>query len=274
MGQPIDRDFFRAVSAEFLATFMFVYVCVSCALNTLNVVEGANELALPTATLAISLVFGFTIFVLIHCFGHISGANINPAVTLALVATKQIHPIKGAAYAVAQCFGSIVASAIIMGTSGLDTDTMGGANMMSGPDDTKVLHAFVSEMLLTGGLVMTVFATVDPSREDTHLGPLAIGFAVGIAHLVNVPITGCGINPARSLGPALFAASDQAREDLWVFLVAPLVGALLAAFLYTQWFAEVSFYGGLESFYHKKAQREEKRKTEKSRADAPTTEQV
>jgi len=267
MGQPLDRDFMRAVSAEFAATFLFVYICVSCALNTSGVVEGANPDAKPTATLAISLVFGFTIFVLIHCFGHISGANINPAVTLALVATKQMHPIKGAAYAVAQCLGSILASALIMGTSGLTTNTMGGANMMSGPDDTKVVHAFISEMLLTGVLVLTVFATIDPSREDTHLGPMAIGFSVGIAHLVNVPITGCGINPARSLGPALFEVSGAALADLWVFVLAPSVGALLAAFVYTQWFAEVSFYGGLESFYHKKARRDEKRQAEQSMSE-------
>jgi len=255
----MDRDFWRAVSAEFLATFMFIYVCLSVVVNTSD-----NPLALPTATLAISLVFGFTIFVLIHCFGHISGANINPAVTLALVATKQIHPVKGVAYVLAQCLGSVLACLVIGLSSGVGGDFL-GANLIG--HDGNVLYAFVSEMLLTFGLVFTVFATVDPSREDTHLGPLAIGFAVGIAHLVNVPITGCGINPARSLGPALFEVSGAALADLWVFVLAPSVGALLAAFVYTQWFAEVSFYGGLESFYHKKARRDEKRQAEQSMSE-------
>merc|ERR1719491_2329803 len=129
---------------------------------------------------------------------------------------------------------------------------MGGYNALSGPDDNKIARGFVTEIILTFLLCFTVLATVDPSREATHIAPLAIGMAVGVAHLIAVPITGCGINPARSLGPALFADKDEAKEDLWVFLVAPFMGAVLAAVLYPFWFAKENFAaGGLRDRFKK-----------------------
>lgn len=230
--EAADRSFWRAVSAEFLATFLFVFVCVGCALSTLGVAEGANPLAIHTATLAISLCFGLTIFVLAHCFGHISGAHINPAVTLALVISGQVSVLRGCLYALCQCAGSIVASGTLMLVMGLTPDTMGGYNTLSGLEDNRILRGFVLELILSWFLCFTVLATVDPARQAAPLGPLAIGMAVGVAHLIAVPITGCGINPARSLGPALFAAQDAARDDLWVFIVAPFAGAVDAALKY------------------------------------------
>jgi len=244
--EPMNKAFWRAVTAEFLAMFLFVFVCVGCALSTLNIASGASPLATYNATLSISLCFGLTIFVLAHCFGHISGAHINPAVTLALVVARQITLLRGALYALAQFLGSIVASGVLMAVMGLKADTMGGYNALSGPDDNKVARGLLTEFILTFLLCFTVFATIDPKRKASeNLGPLAIGMAVGVAHLIAVPITGCGINPARSLGPALFASADAAKEDLWVFLLAPLFGGVVAAVLYPFWFAEVNFTGGL-----------------------------
>lgn len=243
------RALYRAVSAEFTAMFLFVFVCVGCALTTLGIAPGAA--GYPSALLTISLAFGLTIFVLAHCFGHISGAHINPAVTCALMVAKQVHPVQGGLYMVAQFAGSIVASGVLMGCMGLQSDTMGGFNAMSGADENKVARAFITEMILTFLLCFTVFATIDPSRADAGgIGPLAIGMAVGVAHLIATPITGCGINPARSLGPALFADHEKAKEDLWVFLIAPFIGAVMAALLYPFWFAEVNFVGGLKDKYH------------------------
>lgn len=230
----------RAVSAEFLAMFTFVFICVGCALTTTAAAPGAVGQG-TTAGLTISLCFGLTIFVLVHCFGHISGAHINPAVTLALMIGRQICVVKGLLYMLAQCMGSIFASGVLMAVMGLKSETMGGYNALSGGNDNKIARGFITEMFLTFVLVFTVYATIDPDREGTGLGPLAIGMAVGIAHLIAVPITGCGINPARSLGPAIFADNDQAREDLWVFLLAPFIGAALAAVAYLFWFAEVNF---------------------------------
>merc|ERR1740123_2169204 len=112
---------------------------------------------------------------------------------------------------------------------GLTPETMGGFNALSGPDVNRIARGLLLEIILTFLLCFTVLATVDPAREATNIGPLAIGMAVGIAHLMAVPVTGCGINPARSLGPALFASESQAKKDLWVFLIGPFVSAGIAA---------------------------------------------
>lgn len=241
-AQDTGRNLARQVSAEFAAMFLFVFICVGCALTTTGAAHGAgNAGSSMTATLTISLCFGFTIFVLAHCFGHISGAHVNPAVTLALIVGRQMPPVKGVLYIVAQFLASIISSGILMAVMGLKTETMGGYNYLTGEDDNKVARGFILEMVLTYVLVFTVYATIDPNREATGQGPLAIGVAVMIAHFIAVPATGCGINPARSLGPAIFADQDAAREDLWVFLFAPFLGGILAAVSYQYWFAEKPF---------------------------------
>jgi hypothetical protein len=104
-------------------------------------------------------------------------------------------------------------------------------------------------------LLYAVFATIDPRRNSaTDLGPLAIGGAVTICHLVAVPVTGCGINPARSIGPALFGA-QEGRDDLWLFILAPLCASALVAFTYPYFFAEESFVvGGLRARFMAKKQ--------------------
>lgn len=250
-----DRRFWRAVTAECLAMFFFIFICIGCALSTLGMVDKALGEPMftspPSDILSISLCFGLTIFVLAHCFGHISGAHINPAVTLALVISRQVSLLRGLFYVAAQCIGSIIASGVIMGIMGLDGDTMGGYNAASGHADVRIARALVTEWLLTFLLCFTVLATIDPSRTSGAVqGPLAIGMAVGVAHLIAVPITGCGINPARSLGPAIFANNASAREDLWIFLLAPFVGAATAAVVYPYWFAEEFFEGGLKGVFH------------------------
>lgn len=234
--------------------FLFVFVCVGCALSNLGIPEGSNPDFKGSAALTISLCFGLTIFVLAHCFGHISGAHINPAVTLTLMLTSQVTLIRGALYMAAQFIGSILASGLLMSVMGLNPGTMGGYNALSGTDDNKYARGIVTELILTFLLCFTVLATIDPSREAHGMGPLAIGMAVGVAHLIAVPITGCGINPARSFGPAIFANQDKAREDLWVFLLAPFLGAMLAALLYPLWFAEKNFAGGLRDAFHSKTE--------------------
>jgi len=258
-----SRAMMRAVTAEFTAMFLFVYVCVGCALTTTATAPGASAAAAPLLT--ISLCFGLTIFVLAHIFGHVSGAHINPAVTFALIISKQIDVVKGLLYMAAQFLASIIATPLLMVTMALKPETLGGYNSLSGPEDNKIFRAFFTEMILTFLLIMTVFATIDPSRENTAMGPLAIGMAVGVAHLIAVPITGCGINPARSLGPGLFADQEAAREGLWVFIIAPFVGAAIGALMYPMWFAEKNFSGGLVSRFHGHEQEENREQPKKEK---------
>ena len=128
----------------------------------------------------------------------------------------------------------------------------------------------VPQIVLTFVLVLTVYATIDPMRTTTGLAPLAIGFAVGIAHLFALGITGCGINPARSLGPALVLGTAQHRQDLWVFLVGPVVGGLLAAPLYMYLLAEEPFVGGLVGKLRQKPQEIETAKIYPERRESPS----
>lgn len=243
MGELMSRDTWRKVTAEFAAMFLFVFICVGCVLGSTGAAEGAWEQG-HTAPLTISLCFGLTIFVLAHCFGHVSGAHVNPAVTLSLVLGGHVTPLTGVLYMGAHFLASIVAAGLLMITMGLDSDTMGGYNKLTGPEDNKVLRGFMVEMIMTFVLCLTVYATIDPKRDASALGPLAIGVAVALAHFTNVPLTGCGINPGRSLGPALLTADQAAREDLWVFILAPFVGGSIAAVLYPLWFAEENFNKG------------------------------
>jgi len=229
----LDKEGWKGITGEFVATLLFVYVAVG------TVVGGGTVVANAFA-------FGITISVLVHGFGHISGGHINPAVTLALAATKRIHWKRGVAYFFAQLLGGIVAGFmcwLLPNSSSIHTGS--GCNAF---DTDKTGGAFLAEVMGTFILVVTVFATIDTTRTPTDLGPLQIGFAVLIAHLVGIPQTGTGINPARSFGPALaFAAlgdsdkwaasgSTGSFDGHWVYWLGPIVGSLLAAFLYDLWF--------------------------------------
>jgi hypothetical protein len=149
----------------------------------------------------------------------------------------------------AQIVGSIFASGMLLVV--FEYDILGGYNtipvsMKSG--EKNVGAAFFVELVTTMLLLYAVFATIDPRRNSaTDLGPLAIGGAVMICHLIGVPVTGCGINPARSIGPAIFGA-QVGRDDLWLFIVAPLCASIIVAFTYPYFFAEQAFaVGGLRA---------------------------
>jgi len=244
MHEVLDyRGFWRAVVAEGTAMFFFIFIAVGTAIQ-------ANQSYVNTAGIVIPTGFGLTIFVLIHIFGHISGAHINPAVTLALVLARQVPPLRGFAYLCAHVTGSIAASGVLLAI--FNRDILGGFNTipLGREGEKNIAAACVTEIITTMVLIYSVFATIDPKRNvSTELGPLAIGGAVLVCHLIGVPVTGCGINPARSLGPAIFGPA-VAREDLWVFIVCPLVGSVIVAISYPFWFADKPFPpGGLRARY-------------------------
>jgi len=192
--------------------------------------------------------------VLVHGVGHISGGHINPAVTFSLAVTGKVSPIKAAIYVVAQCFGGITGAAILKGIlpAPLDDGSLGATLVAS---DLSVGKALGLEMMMTFLLVLTVFAMIDPSRQNHGFAPLAIGFSIFIAHLIGIPFTGCGINPARSLGPAVVA---NKWADHWVYWVGPLLGAFIAAMLYEYVLDEGEKAGAeaLKAMYTKKSRRD------------------
>jgi len=221
-------SFYRAVITEFVATLLFLYV-------TLGTVIGASTHSgcEGVGLVGIAWAFGGTIFVLVYCTAGISGGHINPAVTFGLLMARKISVPRSLAYMVAQCLGAICGAGLVKGFQ--RTFYMangGGANAVA--EGYSVGTGLAAEIIGTFVLVFTVFSATDPKfkARDSHipvLAPLPIGFAVFVVHLATIPITGTGINPARSFGAAVVFNRTKPWDDQWIFWVGPFLGAALAA---------------------------------------------
>ncbi|GAB2476209.1 MIP/aquaporin family protein [Jatrophihabitans fulvus] len=222
-------DAARRCAAELLGTALLVIGGV-----------GTAVLAPQVGQLGIALAFGFTLLVLAFAIGPISGAHVNPAVTIGLTIAKRL-PVKDAVgYVVAQLLGGIAGAAVVRAIAanrkGYDLTRDGlGANGWG--DASKGGYGFdaalVAEIVLTAVLVFTVLAATASAAGSASaaVAGIPIGISLAVIHLVAIPIDGTSVNPARSLGPALFARGD-ALDQLWLFLVAPVAGAIVAAVLY------------------------------------------
>jgi aquaporin Z len=214
--------------AEGLGTFVLVLGGVGTAV----LARGA------VGVLGIALAFGFTLLVLVYVVGPISGCHVNPAVTLGLLVARKIEPVNAAGYLVAQCAGAILAAATVwliadsrpFGYSPADGGLGANGYGVHSPAGYDAVGAFIAEVLLTGLLVFTVLGATDV-RAPFGFAGLAIGLALAVTNLVSIPIDNASINPARSLGPAVFVGG-WALSQLWLFIVAPFIGALLAAGAY------------------------------------------
>nr|XP_020451481.1 aquaporin-4 isoform X1 [Monopterus albus] len=219
------KEFWRAVSGEYLATLIFVLLSLG---STINWPAGEGEKPPPADVILISMCFGLSIATMVQCFGHISGGHINPAVTAAMVVTGKLSLAKALFYVVAQCLGAVSGAGILCLVTPTPVRGTLGVTMVHA--DISVGHAFLVELLITFELVFTVFATCDPKRTELRGScGLAIGFAVVIGHLFAIPYTGASMNPARSFGPALITLNF---ENHWVYWVGPILGGILAAALY------------------------------------------
>uniref|UniRef100_A0A3Q0SGR9 Aquaporin 4 n=1 Tax=Amphilophus citrinellus TaxID=61819 RepID=A0A3Q0SGR9_AMPCI len=218
------KDFWRAVSGEYLATLIFVLLGLGSTINW-----AAGEAKPPPADLVlISLCFGLTIATMVQCFGHISGGHINPAVTAAMVVTRKLSLAKAVFYVAAQCLGAVTGAGILYLVT--PTAVRGFLGVTTVNSTISVGHGLLVEFLITFELVFTVFATCDPKRTDLGgSASLAIGIAVVIGHLFAIPYTGASMNPARSFGPAMVTLNF---ENHWVYWVGPILGGILAASLY------------------------------------------
>jgi aquaporin Z len=211
------------IAAEFFGTLILVLFGVG------SVVLAGKYIG----ALGVALAFGLTLLVLAYGLGPISGSHVNPAVTLGMLLSHRIPAHTAIQYWVAQLLGGIAGAALLLlvasqvpgvriqgdfGTNGYGTRSSVGIN---------IFGAFVIEILLTFLLVFVCLTVTDKLALD-GFGGLSIGLALAVANLVGIPLTGASVNPARSLGPAVFAGS-AALSQLWLFLVAPLVGGALAA---------------------------------------------
>ncbi|GAA4666572.1 MIP family channel protein [Streptomyces buecherae] len=213
----------RTVISEFAGTLLLVFFAVGSAVLAADYI----------GTVGIALTFGFTLLALAYALGPISGCHVNPAVTLGMLVAGRISPRTAIEYWIAQLLGGIAGAAILFllakQVPGLKTSGAFGSN---GYGDRSAVHintggAFLAEVMLTFLLVFVVLAVTHKVAVVGFDG-LPIGLALAVVHLVGIPLTGTSVNPARSFGPAIFAGTD-ALAQFWLFLIAPLVGAALAA---------------------------------------------
>ncbi|XP_029447129.1 aquaporin-4-like [Rhinatrema bivittatum] len=217
------QPFWKAVSGEFLAMLIFVLLSLGSTVNW-----GGNDKPQPVDLVLISLCFGLSIATMVQCFGHISGAHINPAVTVAMVCTRKISLAKSVFYIFAQCLGAIVGAGLLYLIT--PADVMGSLGVTMVNEDLSAGHGLLIELIITFQLVFTIFASCD-SKQNATTGSiaLAIGLSVAIGHFFAINYTGASMNPARSFGPALIMGK---WENHWVYWVGPILGAVLAGAFY------------------------------------------
>jgi len=181
--------------------------------------------------LAVALAFGLSIVAMAYVIGSISGCHINPAVSLGALLDKRISVTDFCGYVASQIVGAVIGAALLKAVSviaGADLTGTLGSNLAEGAGG--IGGALLIEVILTFIFVLTILGvTADESKGG--VAGIVIGLTLTFVHIVGIPLTGTSVNPARSIGPALFAGGD-ALADLWIFIVAPLVGAALAAIVY------------------------------------------
>jgi len=242
-------SFYRALIAEFIATLLFLYITVLTVIGYKS--QSVTDQCGGVGILGIAWAFGGMIFVLVYCTAGISGGHINPAVTFGLFLARKVSLPRAVLYIVAQCLGAICGVGFVKAfQSHLYVEYGGGANSLA-PGYSKGT-GLAAEIIGTFVLVYTVFSATDPKRNarDSHvpvLAPLPIGFAVFMVHLATIPITGTGINPARSFGAAVIYNKDKPWDDHWIFWLGPFIGAAIAAF-YHQFVLRAGAIKALGSF--------------------------
>ena len=209
----------RKYCAEFLGTFVLVLVACGTAIAVKCGVDN------PAGYLATAAAFGLVIVAMAYSIGNISGCHINPAVSIAMLVSKKMSFQDFICYVIAQCLGAIAGAAVLGVIFGFDCGF--GANAV---DPAKIGGGFLVEVILTCIFVLAILGVT--SRESfSKVAGLVIGGSLTLVHLLGIAITGTSVNPARSLGPAIFAGGD-ALSQIWIFLLAPLVGGVLAALIW------------------------------------------
>ncbi|MDD4142621.1 MAG: MIP family channel protein [Bacteroidales bacterium] len=182
--------------------------------------------------LTVAFAFGLSVVAMAYAIGNISGCHINPAITLGCLLTGRISGKDAAMYMIFQVIGAILGSLILYLLVRTGSKPIGayvtttGANAVS--PDSSMLMAFLAEMFFTFVFVLVVLGVTDSKRGNPSLAGLAIGLTLVLVHIVCIPITGTSVNPARSIGPAIFEGG-VALQQLWLFIAAPFVGAALSA---------------------------------------------
>lgn len=220
----------RPYGAEFFGTFWLVLGgCGSAVL-------AAAFPNLGIGFLGVALAFGLTVLTMAYAIGHISGCHLNPAVSVGLWAGGRFPAARLLPYIVAQVLGAVTAAAVLYliasGKAGFDVTTGFASNGYGAhsPGGYTLQAAFVTEMVMTAMFLLIILGATD-KRVPPGFAPIPIGLGLTLIHLISIPVTNTSVNPARSTGVALFAG-EWALDQLWLFWLAPIIGALLGALIY------------------------------------------
>lgn len=238
--------------AELIGTFWLVLggcgSAVLAATFTADSVKIGDNTLFPLGLgfVGVSLAFGLTVLTMAFAIGHISGCHLNPAVSFGLWAGKRFPGSDLLPYIASQVIGAIVAGGVIyLIASGKEGFALSGSNPLAtngygahSPGGYSFFACLIAELVLTFMFLIIILGATD-RRAPQGLAPVAIGLGLTLIHLISIPVTNTSVNPARSTGVALFAGTELFAQ-LWLFWVAPIVGALLAGFLYSAVFEEAA----------------------------------
>jgi len=225
----------KRLSAEFIGTFWLVLGGCGSAVLAAKFPQVGIGLA------GVALAFGLTVLTMAFAIGHISGCHLNPAVTLGLTVGGRFRAAEVLPYVLAQVLGAIAAAAVLYliasGKPGFDLSGGFAANGYGAhsPGGYSLIAALVTEFVMTLMFLIVILGATD-RRAPAGFAAIPIGLALTLIHLISIPVTNTSVNPARSTGPALFVGG-WALEQLWLFWVAPLAGAIVAGVLY-RWLSE------------------------------------
>jgi len=237
--------------AEFIGTFWLVLGGCGSAVLAAAYTSGSATIGENTAfplgigLVGVSLAFGLTVLTMVYAIGHISGCHLNPAVSFGLWANKRFPGSELLPYIIAQVLGAILGAGVVyLIATGKPEFALSGSNPLAtngfgthSPAGYNLGACFITEVVMTF-MFLTIILGATDSRAPKPLAGVAIGLSLTLIHLISIPVTNTSVNPARSLGPALFAGTELLGQ-VWLFWVAPILGALLAGWVYSVVFSEV-----------------------------------
>lgn len=232
-----EHGWFTRLGAEFLGTFVLVFGGCGSAIFAAQVMDTDAGVNMGIGFVGVSLAFGLTVLVMAYAVGHISGGHFNPAVTIGTAlasrtALKDVLPYIATQIAGASAAGGAL-FLIASGKDGFNAVESGFATngyAERSPDGYSLVAVLLTEIILTAIFLFVILGATD-RRAPQGLAPIAIGLSLTLIHLVSIPISNTSVNPARSLGVAWFAGAE-ALAQVWLFIVAPIIGAMIAGLTY------------------------------------------
>ena len=226
-GSQTGSNVLGSAVAELIGTFILIYT--GCAVAVAAILQRSTAGPAFYDSLAVALAFGIALVVIVAAIGHVSGAHVNPAVTLALAVTKKFSWQYVPIYLVAQLVGAVLGAIAVWITYGEAAREVALLAATIPPDDVGDIRALLAEILVTFILVFVIISVATDERAPAGVAPLAVGFALTCGVFIAGPITGGSLNPVRTLGPMIVAGQFTA---VWVYIVGPIIGAVLAALVY------------------------------------------